>query len=179
MNRRADTPRRSRPSPTLRRIGLAALIGCIPVTAEAATEEKPLAPPEGSALTVLLYAKGTQTYTCVETNGALVWGAPEPDATLDGADGQPVGHHFKGPTWEARDGSKVVGSVVKRAPAPQPHAVPWVLLSAVATGSPGVFAGTRYILRQDTVGGVEPDGACASAGQTAHVPYAATYAFYR
>lgn len=179
MNRSTDTSRRSRPGPILWRIGLAALIGCIQVSAEAATEEKPLTPPERSALVMLLYVKGTQTYTCAEANGVLAWGAPEPDATLDGPDGRPVGHHSKGPIWEARDGSGVVGSVLERVPAPRPHAVPWVLLSAMATSSPGVFAGTRYILRRDTVGGVEPDGACASAGQTAHVPYAATYAFYR
>jgi hypothetical protein len=88
-----------------------------------------------------------------------------------------VGRHFEGPTWEVQDGSRVVGSVIDEAPAPRPHAVAWLMLSARADES-GMLAGTRYILRSDTVGGEKPTGSC-TPGQTARVPYTATYTFFR
>jgi hypothetical protein len=38
--------------------------------------------------------------------------------------GKRIGGHYAGPTWEANDGSKVVGEVLQRADAPRPGAVP-------------------------------------------------------
>ncbi|EIZ82244.1 Protein of unknown function DUF3455 [Methylobacterium sp. GXF4] len=122
-------------------------------------------------------ARGAQIYTCIAGEGAPVWSAAKPDADLAQPDGRVVGRHFEGPTWEIQDGSRVVGSVIDHAPAPQPHAVAWLMLSARATGS-GMLAGTRYVLRSDTDGGEKPAGGC-TPGQTVRVPYTATYTFYR
>jgi len=118
-----------------------------------------------------------QIYSCTAAEGDPAWGAAKPEAELSQADGHVVGRHFEGPTWEAQDGSRVVGSVIDQAPAPKPHAVAWLLLAGQATGS-GVLAGTRYVLRNDTAGGEKPAGGC-TPGETARVPYTASYTFYR
>ncbi len=137
-----------------------------------------IAPPAGSLLVGRYVATGSQIYTCTAKGDGLAWGAAEPDADLAGADGQVVIRHFKGPTWEARDGSKVVGAVAAKQPSPAADAVPWLLLTATTTGA-GMLAGTKYVVRQDTVGGMEPSGGCPSAGLKSRVPYTATYLFYK
>ena len=137
-----------------------------------------LAPPKGSTLIGRYAAKGVQVYTCIAKQGGMAWGPAEPDADLEDADGKVSVHHSKGPSWEARDGSKVVGAVASMKPATIANAVPWLLLSATTTGS-GLLAGTRYVVRQDTSGGVAPADGCRSIGSQARVPYTATYAFYR
>ncbi|MCJ2058695.1 DUF3455 domain-containing protein [Methylobacterium sp. J-048] len=159
----------------LRRPVLVALACGVPALAEA--EKAPLAPPPGSAPIISLAARGVQIYACIAAEGAPAWGAAKPEADLAQADGRVVGRHFEGPTWEAQDGSRVVGSVIDQAPAPEPHAVAWLLLAGRTSGS-GALAGTRYVLRRDTSGGEKPAGGC-TPGQTARVPYTATYTFYR
>ncbi|MCJ2095644.1 DUF3455 domain-containing protein [Methylobacterium sp. J-072] len=158
-----------------RRPVLVALACGVPALAEA--EPAPLGPPPGSAPIVSLAARGVQIYACTAAEGAPAWGAAKPEADLSQADGRVVGRHFEGPTWESQDGSRVVGSVIDQAPAPQPQAVAWLLLSGQATGT-GMLAGTRYVLRRDTAGGEKPPGGC-TPGQTARMPYTATYTFYR
>ena len=139
-----------------------------------------ITPPAGSTEIAQYAAKGAQIYTCVSKGDALAWSSAEPDAELDGADGKPAGHHYKGPTWEVQDGSKVVGSVISKVPSPKADAVPWVLLSAKATGSSGTLSSAKYIVRQDTTGGLEPAaGACKAAGTVERVPYTATYVFFQ
>ena len=70
---------------------------------------------------------------------------------------------------------------VIRAPASEPGAIPWLLLSAKATFGKGVLTQTRSIQRVATKGGLAPTEPCtaANANQFARVPYTATYYFYR
>src|SRR3954452_11918521 len=51
------------------------------------------------------HAVGVQVYSCNGTS----WGLVAPRANLYGDNGQLIVTHYAGPTWEARDGSKVVG----------------------------------------------------------------------
>ena len=53
--------------------------------------------------------------------------------------------HFAGPTWQASDGSKVVGELVAKDAGPDPNAIPWLLLAAKSTQGPGVLARTVSI----------------------------------
>jgi len=89
-----------------------------------------------------------------------------------------VGKHYAGPTWEAPDGSKIVGKVLANEPAPKAGAIPWLLLSTESSGS-GVLAGARFVQRVNTSGGVGPTGACPTAGTERRVDYTADYIFYK
>lgn len=113
-----------------------------------------------------------QVYTCA----AGKWAGPDPDALISGAG--LIIHHYKGPTWEATDGSVVHGSNAKHFASPKPKAVDWLELDA--SGGTGKFAGVRFIHRIKTSGGVAPASGCdeAHSGQQARVPYIATYVFY-
>jgi hypothetical protein len=82
--------------------------------------------------------------------------------------GQVIGKHYKGPVWEAADGSTAAGVVQQHANAPDAKAVPWLLLKVT------------YIQRVDTEGGLAPADGCdkAHAGAEASADYQATYYFY-
>ena len=113
--------------------------------------------------------------------GMPEWKARFPEAALfadAGANGE-VGIHYVGPTWESESGSKVVGTAVTNAPSPSPTAIPWLLIRAVSTEGPGIFAETTYVQRINTVGGKAPATAGTTVGQVANVPYTAEYYFYR
>jgi hypothetical protein len=92
--------------------------------------------------------------------------------------------HYAGPTWEARDGSKVVGSRVDGVTV-DPTAIPWLLLSAASTaaGPDGdKLAKTTYIQRIATTGGLAPAASqctAASSGSVVEVPYTADYVFWK
>ncbi len=89
--------------------------------------------------------------------------------------------NFAGPTWQATDGSSALGSMRAKADAPDPQAVPWLLLTAVGKG-PGLFARVMHVQRLDTSGGKAPASGCdaakAKAKAETRVPYEATYYFY-
>jgi len=91
-----------------------------------------------------------------------------------------IGKHYKGPVWEALDGSKVGGQVLQRANAPDAAAVPWLLLKATSHEGTGTFAHVTFIQRVDTVGGLPPAAECDQphAGAEASAAYHATYFFY-
>lgn len=139
-----------------------------------------IAVPEGHKLFLVAHAEGDQIYTC---NGSA-WTLLAPDADLYDDRHNLIATHFGGPSWQARDGSKVVA---QRAAPPYPvdGTIPWLLLSAVsATAGPDGdrLAGTKYIQRVATVGGVAPDAATctsASAGAQEAVPYTADYLFWK
>ena len=76
------------------------------------------------------------------------------------------------------DGSKVTATLKAHAAAPQPDAIPWLLLTATQTTGDGVLGRVRSVQRTDTKGGTPPAGACSS-GQTVKVPYSAVYWFSR
>jgi hypothetical protein len=129
-----------------------------------------------------LDARGTQNYACrpnPDGSGNLQWVLVAPEAELLDPAGKVVGRHYAGPTWESTaDGSKVAGKVSARADAPEPDAVPWLLLTATEASGQGMLSGVKSIQRIDTHGGKAPSTACAS-GDEVKVPYRATYWFSR
>ena len=130
-------------------------------------------PAEQHAFT--LAARGVQIYEC----RAGAWAFVAPEAELFDADGRSAGSHGAGPFWQARDGSRIVGAVKRRAEAPQSGAIPWLLLMAHGRGSSGVFGEVSSVQRVNTRGGSAPAGACASVGQVLRMPYTADYRFYK
>jgi hypothetical protein len=123
-------------------------------------------------------AKGVQIYVCGIKAGANEWGFKAPEAELVDAHGRTFAKHYAGPTWEAPDGSKIVGKVLASEAAPKAGAIPWLLVSTKSSGS-GVLAGARFAQRVNTSGGVGPTGACPTAGMERRVDYTADYIFYK
>ncbi len=156
---------------------LFALSALLPAASAAQDGPASLQPPSPSILAASYAASGVQIYACTLEAGATEWALKAPEAQLVDAGGTAIIHHFAGPTWQARDGSKVVGTLRAMVPSPDAGAIPWLLVQTTVTGQ-GLLAGTRYVVRRDTRGGVAPGGRCA-AGATTRVPYTATYAFYR
>ena len=138
----------------------------------------PLAPQQGTILLGKYAAKGVQIYVCRAKGVANEWAFKAPEAALVDAEGKPFAKHYAGPSWEAPDGSKVVGKVLANQPAPKPGAIPWLLLSAESSGS-GELAGVRFVQRVNTSGGAAPSGACPTVGAEQRVDYAADYVFYK
>ena len=138
--------------------------------------------PATDSLVRTLRADGVQIYECRAKagRGAPEWVFVAPDANLVDINGTLVGHHYAGPTWEAGDGSKVVGVVKAKVDAPVAGDIPWLLLATHSTGKPGFFSRVTSIQRVATVGGAMPVAGCdaTSVGQQARVPYKAQYAQY-
>jgi hypothetical protein len=102
---------------------------------------------------------------------------------LYGDNGKLLTTHFGGTSWQARDGSKAVGSLDGRVTVDS-AAIPWLRL--VASGSAGPdgdrLAGTTYIQRIATTGGLAPGPASCNAdtvGTVEEVPYTAEYTFWK
>lgn len=130
-----------------------------------------------------LTATGVQVYRCQAGGDAAAhaqWTLVAPDAKLLDESGRPVGRHYAGPTWELDDGSKLVGEVVQRTDAPDPTAIPWLVLRVKASSGAGRLAAVQSIRREDTRGGKAPPGDCDPARQKddLRVPYSATYRFF-
>jgi len=112
------------------------------------------------------------------------WSLVAPRATLYGDNGKVVATHYGGPTWEARDGSRVIGRRVAGVTV-DPTAIPWLKLEAAsaAAGDDGdKLAGVTFVQRYNTTGGLAPAaGTCgaANAGAMQEIPYTADYAFWR
>ncbi len=140
-----------------------------------------LRPSASEALQRTLSATGVQIYECraaAAGSSGPEWAFVAPEATLADAQGAVVGRHYAGPTWEALDGSKVVGVVKAKADAP--GSIAWLLLTTHSTGKPGLFANVVSVQRVATVGGAMPATGCGTAtvGQVARVPYTAQYTQY-
>ena len=132
--------------------------------------------PAGNKLSAHVFARGVQVY---RWNGAS-WGFVEPEATLfpnERARGE-IGTHYAGPWWESVSGSKVKGEARERC-TPDATAIQWLLLGAVASEGPGIFAGTTFIHRVNTTGGLAPATPGSVVGELARVPYTADYLFYK
>ena len=124
-------------------------------------------------------ADGVQIYACAADQDRFTWRLQRPEAVLVGENGERRGQHGAGPSWQAEDGSTVVGTVVSSAPSPTWGSIPWLMLRASSHDGNGVMGGVAYILRTDTVGGAAPPTGCdaAHAGAGLRVPYRATYLF--
>jgi hypothetical protein len=152
-------------------------------TPPSVTVPEALRAPASEVLQRTLWADGVQIYECrpmASDADAAQWVFVAPEATLVDGDGALVGRHYAGPTWEAADGSKVVGAVKAKMDAPDAGAIPWELLTTHSTGTPGLFANVTSIQRVATAGGAMPGSGCspASVGQVARVAYKAQYTQY-
>jgi hypothetical protein len=139
--------------------------------------------PDTQVLVVAAHGVGVQIYECQATKDdarRFAWNLKAPEADLLYTSGKKFGKHYAGPTWEAADGSKVVGDVVSRDNGPNASAVPWLLLRAKSTSGNGVFSTTLSIQRLHTTGGKAPATGCDSSQsrKEARVPYTADYYFY-
>jgi hypothetical protein len=143
-----------------------------------------VAVPDGHKVFLVGHAVGVQIHACNLTPSGYRWGFVAPRADLYDDGGKRVTTHFAGPTWQAKDGSVVVGQVEDRATV-DATAIPWLRLSAVSTaaGADGDrLESTTYIQRIATTGGLAPaDAECnaGTAGTVAEVPYTADYYFWK
>ena len=136
-------------------------------------------PGVGNKVFLIGHGVGVQIYTC---NGS-VWSSAVPRANLYDDNGKLIISHFAGPSWQAKDGSKAVGTVVDKVTIDS-TAIPWVLLSAKTTPGPDGdrLVDTTFIQRLDTTGGLTPPAAdcnAATAGTVVEVPYTAEYVFWK
>jgi hypothetical protein len=154
--------------------------------AKEATPDVPgdLQVPEGNSLFLVGHAVGVQIYQCATTPTGTAWTLLAPRANLYGDNGRVIATHYAGPTWEAADGSRVVGKR-EAGVTVDPTAIPWLKLSAASTsaGSEGArLARTTFVQRVNTTGGLAPAGSqcdATSAGSQAEVDYTADYYFWR
>jgi hypothetical protein len=137
-----------------------------------------------SRLFLVVHAIGVQNYTC-QANGT--WLFTDPEATLYKTTGvpKPIGTHFLNfatgrPVWQLKDGSSVEAARTQMVPGGAGN-IAWLLLQAVVTtaGSDGDrLAGTTWVQRLNTSGGVAPAGTCTPGGLIS-VPYSSDYFFWR
>ena len=170
-------------------VAIVAAAASLPLT-QAAVAKKP-APPSvpakiavgaGNKLFLVAHAVGVQIYSCAATPAGFVWTFVAPRANLYDDKGKLIITHFAGPTWQARNGSAVLGARVDGVTV-DPTAIPWLLLSATPVAdNGGRLAKTTFIQRIATTGGLAPAaGECtaATAGAIREVPYTADYTFWK
>ena len=131
--------------------------------------------PDGNRVSVHAYALGVQIY---QWDGAKwVFVAPEAVLYADPCYEGQIGIHYAGPTWEANDGSKVVGTRLAGC-TPNRGAIPWLRLGAASNSGHGRFERVTFIQRVNTIGGTAPAEPGLFVGDEARVPYTAEYFFY-
>jgi hypothetical protein len=140
--------------------------------------------PAGNKVFLIGHGVGVQIYSCTATATGFAWSFVAPRANLFADNGKLVTTHFGGPTWQAKDGSQVVGKLDAPPLIVDTSAVPWLRLSAASTtaGAGGSeLVKTSFIQRLNTVGGVAPLAStctAANAGAVQEVPYTADYYFW-
>ena len=165
--------------------GALALAAAVSVTQEAhAGPPAPQVPgeiqvDEGNKVFLVGHAVGVQIYTC---NG-ITWSSAVPRANLYDDNGKLIITHFRGPTWQAKDGSQALGTVVNKVNLDR-SAIDWVLLSTKTTPGPDGdrLVDTTFIQRIHTAGGLTPpatDCNAATAGKVVEAPYTADYVFWK
>ena len=155
-------------------------------TAEPAPPTVPATIEVGAPNKVFLvaHAEGVQIWSCNVTPAGFVWGFVAPRADLYDDAHKLIGTHFAGPTWQARDGSSIKAARVDGVTI-DATAIPWLKLKAHTplVGADGDrLAGTTFIQRVATVGGIAPGAAACnadSAGTVEEVPYTADYYFWK
>jgi Protein of unknown function (DUF3455) len=169
--------------------GMLAALAALPLAsvAHAGTAEPTvpgvIAVEDGHKLFLVGHAVGVQIYRCDAIPGGYKWNFVAPRADVFDDHGKLLMTHFAGPRWRAKDGSQVVGQRVDGVTV-DPSAIQWLLLSA--TASPDEYgdrlAGTTFIQRIATVGGMAPDAATCNPGVVGtieEVPYTADYTFWK
>jgi hypothetical protein len=122
-----------------------------------------------------------QIYTCKQTGRTFAWSGPDPDAILVDSVRKLTVHHYKGPSWEAGDGSFVRsdGALARHFLPTIASAVHWLELPA--KDATKQFARVTFIHRIDTSGGLPPSTKpcdAQHAGDQERVNYSAHYLFY-
>ncbi|WGS52516.1 DUF3455 domain-containing protein [Paraburkholderia sp. D15] len=161
-------------------VSAAALAACaaVPAASPPATPAS-IDPPQGERA-MTLTASGVQIYACeYDAQHRLGWVFKQPQATLYDASGHAALRHGAGPSWEADDGSRIVGHVLAQRPSDTAASVPQLLLETHSTGGSGVLSTVRYVQRVRTVGGTMPAAPCSAQGELGSSPYLANYVFYR
>ena len=139
---------------------------------------------EGNKVFLVGHAVGVQIYSCNNTAGGYAWALVAPRANLYDDNGNLLATHFRGPTWQAKDGSYIVGRVENRVTV-DPTAIPWLRLAAdsKSAGPDGDrLAATTYIQRIATIGGLPPAASSCNAetaGTVEEVSYTADYYFWK
>lgn len=158
----------------------AALAGSPSASAPAVPEA--IKTPAGESVILVAHASGAQFYLCaVGADGKAQWTLKAPDAELRDDKGTVIGHHSSGPAWKLNDGSEVTGKATARVDSPDPHSIPWLLLSVVTHAGRGVLAAVTHIQRIHTHGGEAPPAVQCDASKRnteARSPYSADYYFY-
>jgi hypothetical protein len=136
--------------------------------------------PANEQLVEQVHAKGDQIYSCKVDGAQSRWTLKAPDAQLFDKDGKAFGKHFAGPSWEATDGSRVVGKASANMPSPDAESIPWLLVKVASHEGDGVLTRVTSIQRINTKGGKAPASGCDASheGQEVRVPYSADYLFF-
>jgi hypothetical protein len=127
------------------------------------------------------FGKGVQIYTCkAAAAGTFAWTLKAPEASLSDAKGNVIGKHFAGPSWQASDGSTVVGEALNASPSPDAGAIPWLVVRAKSHAGDGAMSKVAYVVRTRTEGGAAPATGCDAghADAEVRVPYSAVYIFF-
>ena len=140
--------------------------------------------PPGNKVFLVGHAFGVQVYECASGPAGFEWRFVEPRAKLFDKFGNLIIAHFGGPTWQALDGSRVVGRL-ERSVTVDRRSIPWLLLSR-ASSAPGprgdLLVDTTFIHRISTRGGLAPSVAFCNKltlGKKVESPYTADYFFYK
>ncbi len=136
--------------------------------------------PAGNNAILTVHAKGDQIYQCVLNKDEYSWQLQAPDAKLFDEQGHVVGNHYSGPIWEYKEGSRVVGKVVKKIDKTPESAISWLLVEIIGHKGNGLFSNVSYINRINTHGGLPPLSGCDAnhLGGEKRVAYTADYIFY-
>ena len=162
-----------------RAIILASLLSlCFPAGAMA--DDKPLPAAiaaSGETIVLTVHAVGLQLYECKPgADGKLAWTFTAPQATLT-ADGNVVGKHGAGPTWELLDGSGITAKAVANAPGATENDIPWLKLEVTSHKGAGRLDGVTTVQRINTRGGVMKGSCDRERGEG--MPYEADYVFLK
>jgi len=152
-----------------------------PIVAATPDDTQALAVPADQALVVEVMASGVRVYECMkvsDNSSKFEWVFKAPEAELYDANGNRAGHFYAGPTWEAYDGSKVVGEVKGKYPDLDAAAISLLPSSKSNTGK-GVFAQSISVRLLRTKGWQAPTESCnqAQTGKESRVPFTANYRF--
>lgn len=137
--------------------------------------------PKGYSPVLTVHAKGDQIYQCSLKQGEYAWEIQAPDARLFDEQGHIVGNHSAGPVWEYKEGSRVVGRVLKKIDVTPDTSISWLLVEVVSHQGNGLLANVDFINRINTQGGRLPISGCNAnhLGGEQRIAYTADYVFYR
>jgi hypothetical protein len=156
-----------------------ALFASAITTCPAAFAASSIEPPQAEQV-MSTTASGVQVYSCeYDAQHRLAWIFKNPLATLYDTSGQAVIKHAAGPSWQADDGSRIVGHVLAQTPSDTAESIPQLLLETHSSDASGTLSKIRYVQRIKTVGGLMPAAACTSEHQIGSSPYIANYVFYK